>query len=225
MNAPVSRGERDERAEALVPMVRRIARRVARMIPSADVDDLIGDGYVGLMRAIDAFDPARGTDIDRYAARVVTGAMINGVRKREPVSIRVRHAVRFADRERFRIANAEGRLPSVAEMERLHPELRAPLLKAHRQRPVSLNWPLPPGERLALHDEDDPEKVVIARTAFDLLIGSIEQLPDRLKLLVSMHYFHDVSIREIGERLAITPQRASQLHRAALAALRSAIES
>jgi RNA polymerase sigma factor FliA len=214
------RDEREARAEALAPLVQRIARKVARMIPSADLDDLVGDGYVGLMRAVDGFDPARGDDLERYATRVVTGAMINGVRKREPVSVRVRRAVREADEERFRIANEEGRLPGLSEIERRRPELRAPLLKAHRQRALSLSAPLPPGEAVAADAGDDPEELALAHASYAALSAAIHRLNDRLRLLVAMHYFHDCSMQDIAAKLNVTPQRVSQLHKAALSALR-----
>jgi RNA polymerase sigma factor (sigma-70 family) len=221
VTAPSTLDERNAQIEALVPLVRKVARKVARMIPSAEPDDLLGDGYVGLMRAVDGFDPRRG-EIEPYAMRVVEGAMINGVRKRQPVSTRVRRAVREADRLRFRIAEEEGRLPTLTEIERLRPDLRAALLKAHRHHPLSLDGQLPPEERPPLAAED-PEQIAIARAVHDTLIDATRTLGDRHRLVISMHYFHGLTIQQVGETLGVTPQRASQLHRAAIDALRAAL--
>ena len=55
--------DREAAIRALLPAVRQLARRVHRMVPSADVDDLVGDGCVGLIRAVDAFDPMRGVPL------------------------------------------------------------------------------------------------------------------------------------------------------------------
>lgn len=72
---------REERAAELSPLVRRVARRIARVVAGSELDDVIGDGCVGLMRAIDSFDPARGPSLEQYAGRIVAGAMLNGIRR------------------------------------------------------------------------------------------------------------------------------------------------
>lgn len=221
MNDGTRVAARNAQIEALIPLVRKVARRVARMIPSAEPDDLLGDGYVGLMRAVEGFDPMRG-DIEAYALRVVEGAMINGVRKRQAVSTRVRRAIREADQLRFRIAEEEGRLPTIGEIERLRPDLRLALLKAHRHAPLSLDGELPPRQRSPLAGED-PEQIAIARAVRDALIEATRALGDRHRLVISMHYFQGLTIQQVGEALGVTPQRASQLHRAAIGALRAAL--
>ena len=63
---------RTAQIRALLPMVKQLARRVQRMLPQADLDDLVGDGSVGLIRAVDAFDPALGIPLEHYARRVVS---------------------------------------------------------------------------------------------------------------------------------------------------------
>ena len=73
--------ERDARVAELLPMVRRVARRLKRLVPSFDMDDLIGDGSLGLLRAVDSFDPQRGPLLEDYARRLIVGAMLNGIRR------------------------------------------------------------------------------------------------------------------------------------------------
>ena len=92
--------DREDAIARLLPLVRRIARRIARLVPGTDLDDLIGDGCVGVIRAVDAFDPALGPSLEQYTRRVAVGAMLNGVRRLDPVSERVRRVIRIAERER-----------------------------------------------------------------------------------------------------------------------------
>ena len=61
---------RDEQVGALLPLVRRLARRLKRLVPAFDVDDLVGDGSLGLLRAVDSFDPLRGPQLEDYARRM-----------------------------------------------------------------------------------------------------------------------------------------------------------
>jgi RNA polymerase sigma factor for flagellar operon FliA len=93
--------DRDEQIRGLMPMVKRMARRLKRLVPSFDLDDLVGDGSVGLIRAVDSFDPQRGPQLEDYARRLIVGAMLNGIRRMDPVSERARRIVRDGENQRY----------------------------------------------------------------------------------------------------------------------------
>ena len=211
---------REERIRALFPMVRRIARRIGRLVPGSDIDDLVGEGCIGLIRAVDSFDPARGPSLAQYAGRIVAGAMLNGIRRCDPVSERVRRNVREAERERYAIATQTGRLPSQSEMEARRPGLRRATIHAYRYAPVSLDAPLPTGERLSGDWGADPGAIVAERTEHDGIRRALSKLPERQRKLLAWHYFGEVSLHAIGRHLSISPQRVSQIHLAAIMRLR-----
>jgi RNA polymerase sigma factor FliA len=215
--------DREERIRALLPMVRQIARRVHRMVPSAEVDDLVGDGSVGLIRAVDGFDSKRGVPLALYARRVVLGAMLNGIRKRDPVSERVRRTMRVADQRRFMLANELGTLPTLCEMERRIPGLKRARTDAHRITPLSLDVSLPSGLHVELDLAGDPQVIHEERTARDHMVRAIESLPARQRRIVLEHYFAERSLRSLSEAMYISPQRASQLHLLAVKRLRAAL--
>lgn len=208
--------EREDLIRDLFPMVKKIARRVHRMLPSSDVDDLVGEGCVGLIRAVDTFDRTRGPSLEQYAARVIVGAMLNGVRKLDPVSERVRREIRDAERERYANAQHVGALPSQYEMEQLRPALRRATLHAYRYTPLSLDGPLPTGESLSGDWGADPAIIAGRRVEQDGVHTALRALPSRQQHVLRLHYFNGQSLRQIGRALAISPQRASQLHKAAL---------
>ncbi|HEY4434345.1 MAG TPA: sigma factor, partial [Candidatus Cybelea sp.] len=99
---------RDEQVSALLPLVRRLARRLKRLVPAFDMDDLVGDGSLGLLRAVDSFDPLRGPQLEDYARRLIVGAMLNGIRRMDPVSERARRIVRDGENQRYTLAAAIG---------------------------------------------------------------------------------------------------------------------
>lgn len=212
---------REESIRALLPLVRRIARRVKRLVPGFDLDDLIGDGSVGLIRAVDSYDPARGPSLEQYAARVIIGSMLNGIRRMDPVSERARRIVRDGEKVRYAIAAASGALPSALEMDRRRPGFSKAMAAVHRGQPLSLDAPLPLGEEVARDWSADPAIVCEQRAKGDALRASIAALPPRQRDLVNAHYFGERSLRAIGRAMAISAQRASQLHLAALAKLRA----
>jgi RNA polymerase sigma factor for flagellar operon FliA len=200
-----------------------IARRVARMIGTSDIDDLIGDGCIGLIRAVDSFDPARGTSQTRYARHVIAGAMLNGVRRRDPVSERVRRILRVAERERFALACERGTLPSMTEMEARVPDLRRARAEAHRYVPLSTDAPLPEKESPVIDVDADPQLVSEREAERAFMESAIAALPPRQRAIILAYYFGERSLREIGDRLAVSPQRVSQLHLSAIARLRQSM--
>ena len=193
--------EREAQVRRLFPLVRRVARRVAQLVRAADPDDLVGDGAIGLIRAVDTFDPARGTKLEVYARRLILGTMLNGLRRLDPVSERVRRRMREAERKRYELAQELGVLPAFCDLERDDPGLRTARIKAYRQSALSLDAPLP-GEPNLLAD------------------FGVSRLPARQRHILELHYYGELSLHTIGKRMSVSPQRVSQLHLEALARLR-----
>lgn len=219
----------DSRREAaireLLPLVKRIARRLKRLVYSLDLDDLIGDGCVGLIRAVDSYDPLRGPTLETYARRLVVGAMLNGIRRMDPVSERARRLVREGENQRYALAAVRGEVPSLAEMEGRFPGYVRALAAAHWGVPLSLDAPLPQGEALPDDSMGDPAGIFERRSERAALASQIVKLPERQREVVVRHYLCGASLRAVGRRLAISPQRASQLHLAALAKLKRGVHA
>ena len=215
--------DRDDAIRRLLPLVRRIARRITRLVPGTDLDDLIGDGCVGLIRAVDAFDAALGPSLEQYARQVALGAMLNGVRRLDPVSERVRRVIRIAERERYALAVEEGALPTYREMEARHPALVRARAAAHRGSPLSLDAPLPPEAGWAPNGGADPAELVLASAERHRVRAAIDTLPQRQRAIVVAHYFGEVPLRALSDNLRVSPQRVSQLHVAAIGRMRRSL--
>lgn len=216
--------ERESVVAQLFPIVRIIAHRVARICRLADADDLIGDGALGLVRAVDNFDPSRGVALEQYVRHVVLGAMLNGLRRKDPVSERARRRVRQGERVRQEL-ESHGRLVSDRELEESVPGFRRALAQVERGLPLSLDAPLPFGSRLALDWSSDPARIFEASSREGDVREAIERLPARHRDIVLQHYFGERSLRALSAHMAVTPQRISQLHCAALARLRTLVRN
>ncbi len=222
-NREATSEDREDAIRRLVPLVRRIARRIVRLVPGADLDDLIGDGCVGIIRAVDGFDPKLGTSLEQYARRVALGAMLNGVRRLDPVSERVRRVIRVAERERYALAVQHGALPTSAELEARFPMLGRARTDAHRGSPLSLDAPLPPDSGSAPSGGEDPADAVIANAERRRIHAAIEALPQRQRNVLVAHYFAEQPLRELSDAMHVSPQRVSQLHLAAIERMRHAL--
>lgn len=214
---------REESIRRLLPLVRAIARRIVRVVPGSDLDDLIGDGCVGLIRAVDAYDPNLGSSLEQYTRRIALGAMLNGVRRLDPVSERVRRLVRIAERERYALAVERGAMPPYAELEGRHPNLVRARTEAHRGSPLSLDAPLPPEAGVEPRSGDDPVATVLARAEQRRIREAIDELPQRQRHVVLAHYFGERPLRALGDDMRVSPQRVSQLHVAAIQRMRRTI--
>ena len=214
----------ESRREALIreyfPLVKAIARRVRHLVPSMDIDDLIGDGSIGLIRAVDAFDPNRGPSLTQYARCLIVGAMLNGIRRMDPVPERARRVMREGENERYRLAVERGTLPSRTELELIRPGHARATEISRRSLPLSLDAALPQGETISPDASADPSVIVADRHTRDEIHRRIDALSPRQRAVLYGHYFADRSLRSIGKRMSISAQRASQLHTSALARLR-----
>jgi RNA polymerase sigma factor (sigma-70 family) len=124
------------------------------------------------------------------------------------------------ENQRYTLAAARGDVPTSAEMEMRCPGYRRAIAAAHWGQPLSLDAPLPKGESLAYDWSDDPARIVEQRSERAHLAALIAGLPHRQREVLTMHYFNGTSLRTVGKRLAISPQRASQLHTSALVKLK-----
>jgi len=228
--------DRASLCEAALPLVRRIAGCVLRRLPAYfTIDDLIGDGSVGLLRAVDRFDPALGATFEHWAGRIVRGAIFNGLRRMDFVPERVRRDARTLEASRWSIAQNSGTSPTdreAADNAGLDgKQLRAIRLALRRSAPHSIDVPAPnTDDTQPLRDKLravglDPA-ATMERTALRQAVGkAVSALPARERMIVASFYAGNVSLRQIGDRLGISKQRVSQLHGRALVGLRAALAS
>lgn len=212
--------ERERAIRELLPIVNAIAKRIHRLVPMADMGDLIGDGSVGLIRAVDCFDPSYGTTLEHYARRLILGKMLNGIRRMDPVSERARRELRDAQRQRYEIAAERGSLPTLNEMRALRPQLESALRQVNEAVPFSLDRRLPDDAEPPLDVAADPAQVFGARFDRVRLHQMIGTLGPRHRAVLARHYYFDETLGAIGKRMNISSQRASQLHVTALRRLR-----
>jgi RNA polymerase sigma factor FliA len=226
---------RERLCEAGLPLVKRMAISVLRRLPPHfTVDDLIGDGCVGLLRAINRFDPSRGMRFEAWAARLIRGAILNGLRTMDMVPERVRRDARNLDQARWSLAQHHGSAPTdqVAaqragltqrKLNAIHLALRrsnvVSLDSPPIQRPERLSKPIR-YDRIDSHAAD-PAIAVSQRAARQAVSTALRSLSAREQLIIRSFYSEGSTFRAIGGQLGISKQRVSQIHGRALENLRS----
>ncbi len=220
---------RTELLERHLYLVRILARKLAARTGGAvEVDDLIGAGTLGLVQALDSFDPSRANSFATYASRRVHGAMLDELRDRDWVPRSVRSKARKLDRVAGRISAAFGRAPAPAEMAAaLELDLStywawrasvdgacqvsledAPALLHSRMAPLGLD-----------HDHAGPDSVEMEERV-GLLAAGLARLPERERTVLALYFYEELNLREIAAILRLTESRISQIRTAALRRLR-----
>jgi RNA polymerase sigma factor for flagellar operon FliA len=218
-----------------LPMVRNLAVGVLRKLPSgSELDDLVADGNMGLVRAIESFDPARGFKFQTYAVPVVRGAIFNGIRRLDWVPERTRTKARALQQAKERLQATSGQEPSEEELaeelkistEEVY-DLIASLSTAYL---LSLDQPLGNSEdgESAYYDvvqdeAEDPFMEIEFAEERATLKGALARLDEREQAIVTMHYFEGITFEAISRSLGVSKQRISQLHSRAVRMLREFI--
>jgi len=209
--------------EALVarhgPLVDRVARRLAsRTGGVVQAEDLWSAGAMGLLEAARRFDPARDVRFESFAERRIRGAMLDEMRRMDHLPRRLRTEVERVERVRT-LANQ--RLGREATSDEVAVEAGLPVEEVD----ALLGLGRPQATVLDVFPAQDPgadELVARAETA-RRLAAAIGQLPERLQILLGLHYDDGLTYREIAQVLQVSEPRVCQLHAEAARMLREAM--
>ena len=220
------------------PLCKYVAGRMGSTLPSyIDVEDLTSYGLVGLLDAIDRFEPSRGVKFETFALARIRGAIIDELRSLDWAPRALRQNQRRLIQVAAEIEQREGRPATDAELaERMgltESELNQLLADIAGSSMVALEELFAPSpnddEALALgdavEDETSPQPGPATEHAIlrDLLADAIVRLPERERIVVSLYHYDGLSLREIGQVLGVTESRASQLRTKAIVRLRGAL--
>ena len=217
-----------------------IAGRMASGLPShVEESDLISYGLLGLIGAIERYDPGREIKFETFAVARVKGAIIDELRSLDWVPRSVRARAREVERAHADLESKLGRAPTDEEMadslEMTVEEFHDALLEIANSSVLALDdlWtfadPEGGGGQISVLDtiQDpnaiDPEAEAQTSELKDRLADAIESLPERERLVIALYYYENLTLREIGEVLGVTESRVSQLHTKAVLGLRSRI--
>ncbi len=238
-----SDGDRRARERLVVaysPLVKYVAGRTAAGLPPhVEEADLISYGLVGLISAIERFDPSREIKFETYAITRIKGAIIDELRSMDWVPRSVRARAREIERANSKLEHRLQRAPTDAELAAElgigEQELQDSLLAISHSSIAALDelWSVSDssGDQVSLMDtlEDpgapDPARALDVGDMKDRIADAIARLPEREKLVIALYYYENLTLREIGEVLGVTESRISQLHTKAVLRLRSRMQS
>jgi RNA polymerase sigma factor FliA len=231
---PMSPEERERKLVEYMPMVRYMARRIHERLPQhVEMDDLVSAGACGLIDAFSKFDHSRNVQFKSYAQFRIRGAILDSLRELDWSPRELRRKGRAVEEAIRMLTQRMGRAPQemelATEMQMALPDFQQLLGKLKGLEIGSLH-----AERC--EDSDDEELAFLPASPLEdplfrcmqgemkqILIDAIEELPEKERLVLTLYYYEELTMREIGMTLGVVESRVSQIHTAAVTKLRVAM--
>lgn len=218
-----------------LPQVRLIARRIHERLPeSVSLEDLISTGIVGLISAIDRFDPIHNVKLKTYAEYKIRGAILDSLRGLDWAPRQQRKRVKQIEAAIVEIEHRVHRAPTEDE---IAAELKLSLAEYHEWlvevRAVNLgsletSTPQEDGRDLLKYISDDesmwPSRLLERSELENLIAAGIDKMPDIERTVLSLYYYEELTLREISRVVKLHESRISQLKSQAILRLRSYVE-
>jgi len=221
---------KEQQVAQYAPLVKRTAFFLLAKLPAnVEVDDLIQNGMMGLLDAIDRYEEVPGAQFKTYATQRIRGAMLDGLRENDWLPRSVRREMREVEAAIRQLEHTNGRPPSETELAATLgislADYQKILLEARGHQLLYI-------EDLAEDNGDsylerhvdttnlDPLALLEASGMRTAIAAALEALPEREKLMMALYYEQELNLREIGEVMGVTESRVCQLHSQAVARLR-----
>ena len=234
-NGRLTLEEQQELVVQYTPLVRRVARSLPLEIPGVlEFEDAVGYGTCGLIEAVRRYDPSKGTNFHAYAIRRIRGSMIDAFRRMDRLSRTMRQKARYVSRAQSELEMELGRSPTEQEAA-AHLGMT---IEEYRDASANGRWVTVSLDRLLDRDtasesgypaaempsdEDglDFTRRLDERETLEDLADAVQVLPERERLVISLYYVEQLTMRDIASVLDVSETRVSQLHAQAVRRLRN----
>ena len=216
-----------------LPQVRYLARRIHDRLPAkVQMEDLVHAGVVGLIDAVDKFDPSKNVQLKSYAQFRIRGAILDSLRELDWSPRHLRRQARRIEEAHREIKLRLGREASEPELaahlgitlldcQRLLGELRGLDLESlPADFPEAAFGGGSTGHRIHAAGED-PFLICLNSEMKSLITNALGDLSDKERRVIAMYYFDELTMKEVGDALGVGESRVSQIHSVALARLRA----
>ena len=232
-----SNGQRDTLLEQNVHLVKIIAYQVAvNLPPHIDVNDLISAGTIGLIEAIDRFDTSRGVQFNTYASIRIRGAIMDELRSMDWMTRSMRDKSNQLERAYADIERKTGRPAETDDVAKYLDISRDTLYEMLGQVSALCVLNLEDmgvgshGDAMDILEcikdpqAKDPMAIVKLNELKRVIVDAVETLPEKEKLIISLYYYEELTLKEIGKILEITESRVCQLHSQTMLRLRTKLK-
>ncbi|HEX2937548.1 MAG TPA: FliA/WhiG family RNA polymerase sigma factor [Ruminiclostridium sp.] len=211
-------------------LVKSLARRAAAVSGSyVDIDDLVSFGMIGLIKAVEKFIPEKGVTFETYATYRIRGEIIDYMRRNDWVPRGVRKRAQVLEKAAEEFKSETGREPTEEELSVKLGVKKSDIVQAmadsDRVNLVSFEEVI---QDSSIKDdsfvtEETPESALAKEELVSVLARSIEALPERERLVITLYYYEELTLKEISTVLSVSESRVSQIHTRAVKKLKNVL--
>jgi RNA polymerase sigma factor FliA len=225
--------ERDDMIKSYIPLVKRVVHRLSGRLPKdIDLAEMLNSGIIGLVDALEKFDPSHDTNFATYAQFRIRGAILDSFRTQDWLPRSVRYKSHQIEQAYLRV---EQRLGRPATDQEIANELGVSITIFQKMLADVGNVVLLSFEELGFgHGEErfmaedsfiskgqDPLNRLLGEERISVIARALDRLPEKERLVISLYFYEELNLKEIGEILGVTESRASQIRSRALIRLKN----
>lgn len=225
--------EQEELIKSYLPLVKKVVHRLSGRLPKdVDMKEMLNSGIIGLVDALEKYDPTHETNFSTYAQFRIRGAILDSFRTQDWLPRSVRYKSHKIEQAYFRVEQRLGRPAhdsevgeelgiTVEELQKLLGEVGSMVLLSFEELGFGH------GEERFVADEwltsrgQDPLNKLLGSERVSLIARALDRLPEKERLVISLYFYEELNLKEIGEILGVTESRASQIRSRALIRLKN----
>jgi RNA polymerase sigma factor for flagellar operon FliA len=225
--------EKEELIKNYLPLVKRVVHRLSGRLPKdVDIREMLNSGIIGLVDALEKYDPKHETNFSTYAQFRIRGAILDSFRSQDwlPRSLRFKsHKIESAyqriEQKLGRAATdeevAEALDMNVTELQQLLGEVGSIVMLSFEELGFGHGEERFQADEWLASDSQDPLNKLLSGEKVGLIARALDRLPEKERLVISLYFYEELNLKEIGEILGVTESRASQIRSRALIRLKN----
>ncbi|HAW50539.1 TPA: RNA polymerase sigma factor WhiG [bacterium] len=228
---------REELILRFAPIVKYTAGKIAITAPDIEYNDLVSYGVIGLIDAIEKFDPTQGIEFKHYAIKRIRGAIIDELRLLDRIPRHMRKKAKQIEDAYIKLENKYEREITdeevCEELGMTMEEFEEDLLEISGLTTISLDevwyegendYEVPGINLIEAEEEQSPEFIVEREEIKRKLADAINFLSEKEKMVIALYYYEDLTLKEVGKVMDVTESRICQLHAKAITKLRASVK-
>ena len=229
--------EKEELIKSYLPLVRKVVHRLSGRLPKdVDLKEMLNSGIIGLVDALEKYDPRHETNFATYAQFRIRGAILDSFRSQDwlPRSLRykshkIEEAYQIIEQKLGRMATDEEVAAElgldVEELRRLLGEVGSIVMLSFEELGFGHGEERFQASETIGGSVHDPLKNLLSNEKVELIARALDRLPEKERLVISLYFYEELNLKEIGEIMGVTESRASQIRSRALIRLKNTLKN
>ena len=230
---PIDDEQREELIRNFLPLVKRVVHRLAGRLPhEVDTKEMLNSGIIGLVDALEKYDPRHETNFSTYAQFRIRGAILDSFRSQDWAPRSLRHKAHRLENAYLRLEQELGRPAEDGEMakelgvdvetfQRMLNEVSGVVMLSFEELGFGHGEERFVGDDQLLSGNPDPLSNLLDSERVEIVARALDRLPEKERLVICLYFYEELNLKEIGEIIGVTESRASQIRSRALLRLRA----